>query len=179
MNKSRWNKEEELMLIQNISNKKPLSDIAQIHNRSLNAIELRLKKIIYENICNGKTINNISLKLNLSEDKVRQYFYSYKEFIEKHNGISTRNTIVESNNVESNIINKVEHNINDMNNTNNAIEPVYKILENKIKKLELENKILSLIIENKQLTYKINKLIETGHVNKNIKKIIKLIREHQ
>jgi len=177
--RSRWTREEELELIKNISNKVSFTDIATKHNRSVSAIELRLKKIIYENVTSGKQFETISKLLNIDIDKIKQYYYSYKEFSEKHDQqleqpVITNNQQINTNNLEN--INKF--------NMDNIFSPKYvqsggnklNKIERKLKKLELENKILHLIVENKEMTHKLNKLIKDGKVDKSVKKLIKTVR---
>ncbi len=183
-NKSRWTREEELTLIKDIADGQTLDMIATKHGRSTSAMELRLKKIIYENASSGKSLEYISKLLKLSEDKVRQYFYSYKEFKEKHTGLV--DDVIPSN-VPSNVpvVNSQTGGFNTSGpnpniglnlSTNSKKEKVDKI-EGKLKKLELENKILRLIVENKDLTHRLNKLIKEGKVDKSIKGLIKTIRK--
>ena len=103
MSKNRWTKEEEVGLIKDIASGINIDVISQKNNRSTSAIELRLKKIIYENVSSGKNIDEISKILNIHVEKTRQYFYSYKDFKEKHMGI-----------VDNVMVNKNKININDL-----------------------------------------------------------------
>ena len=81
---SRWSVEEEKMLINDIKNNKSFQELSLKYNRSPNALELRIKKIIYDNISANKSIKLIGGHLNLPEDKIKQYYYSYKEMLEKN-----------------------------------------------------------------------------------------------
>jgi hypothetical protein len=201
MSKNRWTKDEELLLIKDIASGINIDIIAKTKNRSSSAIELRLKKIIYENISSGKNINDIAKILNINIDKIRQYFYSYKDFKEKHTGI-VDNVMMNKNiaQIKDNLIDELHMGknnaqFNDIINKNNIHiggngESIYneKIkkqddvfikskIDKKLNKLELENKALKLIVENKDLTNKINNMISEGNIDKNIKKIIKNIRK--
>jgi hypothetical protein len=80
---TRWTLEEEKKLIREVKNGSALSGLSKELNRSENALELRIKKIIYDSIAGNKSINSISRSLNLPEEKVKQYFYSYKDMMEK------------------------------------------------------------------------------------------------
>jgi len=166
-NKSRWTNEEELNLVKDISAGISLDMLAQKHNRSVSAIELRLKKIIYGNVSSGKTIQQISKLLKLPEDKVTQHYYSYKDFKEKHDV----STMPVPNQIQAGGATKIT--INEPDNFSN--KKLDKI-ETKLKKIELENKILRLIVENKDLTHKLNRLIKEGKVDKSIKNLIKVVR---
>ena len=88
---SRWSRPEELSLIKDISSGINLEILSQKHNRSVSAIELRLKKIIYENANDGKSLNSIAQLLRMDINKVNQYYYSYKEFKEKQSGGTQQN----------------------------------------------------------------------------------------
>lgn len=81
---SKWTKEEEVELIKDVANGLQFEHIGIKRNRSNSAVELRLKKIVYENIIAGRSFEKMSKMLNLPVDKLRQYFYSYKDFKEKH-----------------------------------------------------------------------------------------------
>ena len=175
MSKNRWTKEEEVGLIKDIASGINIDVISQKNNRSTSAIELRLKKIIYENVSSGKNIDEISKILNIHVEKTRQYFYSYKDFKEKHMGI-VDNVMVNKNKINNNNI--IVANNNTEQHGGSHKEKSYKTKINiKLEKLELENKALKLMIENKNLTNKINNMISEGTIDKNIKKIIKKIRK--
>lgn len=185
---TRWTPEMELELIKQVSQRKSSAEIGVYFEKSENAIELRLKKIIYENISSGKkTFEEIGNLLNLMPDKVSQYYYSYKDFREKH-GVTT-NSNPNKNIVDIDNANDI-NNINNINNINIAKQyeqnggsnisndsQTLGRFEKKLHKLELENKVMALIVENKDLTHKLNKLIKNGRVDGNVKKIIKNIRE--
>lgn len=202
---SRWTKEEELSLIKDIAKGINLEILSQKHNRTISAIEMRLKKIIYENTINGNTLEYISQLLKIDINKTMQYYYSYKEFLEK----KTKNinnqpiqstqpiTQLELGNQLNNQINshntnehfRLAKNVNmfgggnnDMPNLDKAFNEPAKHdkrnkLESKLKKLEIENRILKLIVENKELTQQLNKLIKDGKVDPSIKSVIKSIRK--
>lgn len=172
-NKTRWTREEELNLVRNIAGGGTLDIIALNNNRSLSAVELRLKKIICENVESGKSISDISKLLNMPEEKVRQYFYSYKDFKEKHSGIIGGSNPPNQSNISVNSIASIEKSLNLQQGGKSS--KINKI-EKKLKKIELENKILRLIVDNKDLTHKLNKLIKEGKVDKSIKELIKKIR---
>ena len=94
---ARWTINEEKQLINDIANSKSYQELAPKYNRSANALELRIKKIVYDNIAAKRTPEMIGGQLNLPVDKVKQYFYSYKEMLEKRgkpvSGIDVNNNI--------------------------------------------------------------------------------------
>lgn len=164
---SKWTKDEELELIKDISFGLNLNRIGEKHNRTASAIEMRLKKIIYENVSAGRSFDHISKLLKMNTDRIRQYFKSYKDFKEKH---------TEKMDVFDNYSNLTTHGNNPTDQFGGA-KNNSKTLDTKIKQLELENKLVSLVVENKNLTLELNKLIKDGKVDKNIKNIIKEIRK--
>ena len=196
-NKSRWTREEEINLVKNISGGVTFADLAIKHDRSENAIELRLKQIIYENVLSGKSIDSLSKTLNMNKDRVQQYYYAYKDFIEKKTGgskinnnvhiptvinidkpkpiIPTRQVVATFEQHKEPVIEK-HLDITEMTGGNKNKSKLDKI-NNKLKKLELENKIMKLIVENKDLSSKLNNLIKDKKVDANVKNVIKLVRD--
>ena len=187
-NKSRWTHEEELNLIKDISSGATLDSLATKHNRSISAMELRLKKIIYENASTGKSLDSISKLLNIPEDKVRQYFYSYKEFREKHTGLidDIIPTIKSSSNHQSkfsgskgsdNRSSGSKGSDNQSGGSKGSSSNKLDKIKSKLRKMEEENRIIKLIIENKELTHKLNKLIKDGKLDEGVKNLIKVLRK--
>jgi hypothetical protein len=79
-----WTEKEEIELINNLRKKISLEDIALKHNRSINSIELKIQKIIYDNITfNGNDIKKISIAFNIPIEEVIKKYENYKNFIEK------------------------------------------------------------------------------------------------
>ena len=155
---SRWTKEEERKLLKLIASGKTCKDLIGGFNRSENALELRLKKIIYENINNKKPIDKISELLHMNKDIVMQYYYSYKDYVEKqqHKGGGYSDY-----NINSNSHINTDKKINKLNNISvmpNKINMSGGI--NKLHELEEQNKKMKLILENYVLKHKITKLLK-------------------
>ena len=148
----RWNKEEETNLLKDISKGKSFDDLANKYNRSSNGLELRLKKIIYEFAIKNNSVSKMSKILNIDENKLIEYYYNYKEFLEK-NGKETIN-------------------VNLQCGGKNDIEKLKK----KIKKLDSENKLLKKLINNKNIKSFIKKYNEKTS-NKDINKIVEIMIE--
>ena len=163
-NNTRWTQDEELKLIKDISGGASFNNLSDSYGRSADTIELRFKRIIYDNVSNGKSIEDISTVLGIGEDKLRQYYYSYKDFLEKKGG-GGNNTNINIDN-KDNII-PISHGGGHKSN--------HKI-KDKLKRLEYENKIMKLFLENEELTHKLNKLIKNGKLDKSIKDYIKSLR---
>lgn len=175
-NNTRWTKDEELKLLKNIQTGMKFDDMAKIHDRSVSALEMRLKKVIYENIMSGKSTDMLSTSLNLSIDKINQYYYSYKDLMEKHSKNNDDKNNNKQNNDEShkqfggnnNVISH-KHNMNNKNENLNKIKT-------KMDKIELENKFLKIILENQELMHKLKYLIKDGKIDSSVKKLISAIR---
>jgi hypothetical protein len=54
----RWTREEEASLIKDISSGRRFNELIPKYNRTELALEMRLKKIVYENIIGGRQIPN-------------------------------------------------------------------------------------------------------------------------
>lgn len=78
----RWTSKEELKFIKGVSRGKTFEQLSIKHDRSVSALELRLKKIIFDSINKKIGTNEVSRMLNISVDKVNQYYYSYTDFLE-------------------------------------------------------------------------------------------------
>jgi DNA-binding CsgD family transcriptional regulator len=152
---NRWTREEESNLLKNIQSGKTYAELAGGFNRSENALEMRVKKIIYENITSGKTPSKISELLNISSDKIMQYYYSYKEHLEKEN-LKGGNAPNEKNSKISQLENLIPKQ-NGGNNINNV-----GIINNsdKLLKLKEQNEKLKLLLENYFLKDKLSKVMK-------------------
>jgi len=110
----KWTQNEEREMINLIKSGNNILSIATKHNRTQDDIINRLCKIIYENINNGNSPKLIATILNLPENKIMEYYNTYKKNKE----------MAESTNTEfDSIIKRIENN-------------------NKILKLVVENKKL-------------------------------------
>jgi len=161
---NRWTTEEESKLLKSISSGKTCKELCGGFNRSENALELRLKKIIFENISNGKPADRISTLLNMPKDKIMQHYYSYKDYIDKQtNKNQSGGDINVSDKINKNIKFNEINNINGGNNINNNLE-----------NLEIQNKKMKLLIENYILKHKLSKILKARD-NKLYKETIKTL----
>lgn len=184
---NRWTVQEESKLLKLLASGKTCKELTGGFNRSENALELRVKKIIYENITKGKEPERISTLLNYPKDKVMQYYYSYKDYIGKQQGgnIGSENNRVDkitqlemnmnqeakqninggstgnTGNTGNNMINNIKDikGGNGGNNGNNGISGNSGI--SKFESIENQNKNMKLIIENYILKQKLAKLLKT------------------
>ena len=150
---NRWSKEEESKLLKLIASGKTYIELAGGFNRSENALEMRVKKIIYENITAGKTPSKISELLNIQSDKVMQYYYSYKEHLERENSNNKIST-------NDNKMSMLDNNIPIHNGGNNQIQ-IKTDKADKIDKLRLQNEKLKLLLENYMLKHKLSKVMKS------------------
>lgn len=172
---ARWTLEEESKLLKLIASGKTCKELTGGFNRSENALELRLKKIIYDNINNNKSVEKISNLLHLNKDIVMQHYYSYKDYTEKQKGgnpenLGDNNVNISSTKINSDTkINKLHNLTNQMNNINgntniNTNNNTNKNMiggntSGRIHILEEQNRKMKLILENYVLKHKITKLL--------------------
>ena len=149
---NRWNKEEEKNLLKDISKGNSFNDLANKYNRSSNGLELRLKKIIYEFAIKNNSVSKMSKTLNIEENKLIEYYYNYKEFLEK-NGKETVNINLQCGGKDN--LDK---------------------LKKKLKKLDDENKLIKKLINNKNIKSFIKKYNEKT-TNKEINNIVDILLE--
>jgi hypothetical protein len=169
---NRWTIQEESKLLKLLATGKTCKELSGGFNRSENALVLRVKKIIYENITNGKEPERIAVLLNYPKDKVMQYYYSYKDYIGKQQGGNINNisdNINKSNNQNTNDkFNKLDqlnqtNQTNQLNQTNHESNQINTKMKggDKVFSLENQNKHMKLIIENYILKQKLAKLLKT------------------
>jgi len=144
----RWEKDEEAMLLKGIASGKSINDISTELQRGGNAIQLRLKKIIYDNVNANKSIADISKVLNMPKEKITQYYYAYKEHQEKQEKIKEiKNQNLTGGDLKLNI--------------NPIVDPNVKATGgSKIDELEEQNRKMKLIIENHLLKKRISKILK-------------------
>ena len=185
MKKPIWTNEEEINLIRDISSGIKFNELAIKYNRSQSALELRLKKIIYDNMTfNKKNEYVLSKIINIPRDKILQYYFEYKTFLEKKQSkVYLKQNYRNIDNNSENVIHQQINNINDkydkFDNTkrkyNHNNDRNINIFENKLNKIKKENEIMKLVLENIYLKKKINNFIDRGILDKKVKDNIKKI----
>lgn len=164
----RWSRDEEKLLLQEIKEGKTFSEISKIHDRTPTGLELRFKKIIYENVQKGKNISELAKKLNMKEDKLNQYYYEYKGFAEKKtanttNSVNSVNSVKPTVNIDAN----THTNTQEVTHTGGSLE------DDKIKKIHRENLIMKEILNNIAMKKKIIELVKKGLLNKRVLELFK------
>ena len=192
---ARWTINEEKQLINDLTQSKSYQELAPKYNRTPNALELRVKKIVYDNITNNRTPEMVGGHLNLPVDKVKQYYYSYKEMLEKR-GKPVSNidfNKIGGNNIGGNNIggNNIGNNINlSNNNNNNEVNNISKkiiskdiqnggnnIKDDRLNSIMQENETFKEIINNIKMRHKLRKLLKAGKLSPEMKDILKNILE--
>lgn len=168
MNK-RWTRFEEKSFINEIINKVPMEQISTQHNRSVSALNLRLQKIIYDNIiANKKTMKQLGGVLNMDEEKVRQHYYEYKGFLDKKNTVKSIKIHNKYSDLHDANLSVHEPNLSGGNSPNANSYFDNDKLSSQFKQLETQNSVMKEIIDNLTLKKKIKKLVDNGVVKKNI-----------
>lgn len=146
-----WTENEELELVKLIKAKISIDEISKKHNRTFQEIEMRLSKIIYENIKDGKSIKLISNALNLSEEQINIYYEIY-------NKIKNQSK---------------KQNIKHLPDENN--QKINQLID----KIERENKFIKLILDNRELHQKLSEEIKNKKIDNNVKDIIHILRKQK
>lgn len=166
---NKWTNEEEIKLINMLKEKKSLKEISRTLNRSENAVEQRINKIIYENIKNsGKTAESMAKALNMSVEDVNSYYDGRKTFLEqKLKGMAKEVGVsVDDKKLSEPKISEENPEPQEGGKKENKKEKL-------LNKLEYENKFIRALIENKMLHKQLNKLIKSGVYDPNIKLLLK------
>ena len=173
----RWTVEEEGKLLKLVASGKTCKELSggtYDFNRSENALELRLKKIVYDNIMNKKPADKIAQLLNMPREKIMQYFYSYKDYIDKQ-----KQAGADDDNIVSHKSDKI-NNIQKLSNLNMPIKQNQNALikqnqntfikqnggtDVNLDNIEKQNKKMKLLLENYILKQKLSKLLKDKHNN--------------
>ena len=167
---SRWSVEEEKMLINDIKNNKSFQELSLKYNRSPNALELRIKKIIYDNISANKSVKLIGGHLNLPEDKIMQYYYSYKEMLEKKG--QPVNNLEKTNNIPVKNIKKIDGGNNLSVKQNGGINRDNES-KSTIDNIKEQNDVFEEILKNVRSRQKLLKLLKDNKLDANMKLLLK------
>ena len=178
---NKWTSDEELSLVNMLKHKKSLKEISRELNRTENAVEQRINKIIYENIKNsGKTPKMVAGALNMQVEDVNSYFKAREEFIKQklkglakdvglpvEKPVDVEQTVSTANSVLDGGSKKQKKEVPE-----NSIDKKDMLLS----KLEYENRFIKALIENKILHRQLNKLIKDGKIDPNIKLLLKQLK---
>ena len=189
--KSRWTKEEELEFIKGVADGKSMDELSQVHDRTSTALELRLKKIIYDNMSKGKNAEGLARNLHIHKDKVLQYYFSYIDFREK-NGKEVKRVNVDSSLKKSQYgghhkshrsrkhkkeKSRSRSRSRTINVKHHSGGSVSGKISSRVEELEKQNKLLDTIIKNNQMKSHVRKLYREDKLDKNMRKIVRRMKD--
>ncbi len=152
MSVKRWSINEERDLVTMIKAGKTYDEIGTKLNRSPSAIKMRIETIIYNNIINGRCVDDIAKKMHMSKDNVIQMYIIHKNF-----KMSRGEKVVDVNVISQST--KTKQNKHDTN-----VDAI-------VSKLERENKILELIVKNCELKERIRNTGFDKKINIDVNKL--------
>lgn len=114
----RWTKNEEKELIDKIENNFTIDEVSLHHNRSINSIQNRIKKIAYDLYIEGNSVKNIIIKTKLTEKQVNKIINSKNKQYEKK-----RKEYREKNSEDIDFKNEIS-------NINDKLDQLFNLLEN-------------------------------------------------
>lgn len=174
---NKWSEDELAKLVKLIKEKKSLMQIGSELNRSENAVRIKLSGIIFKNIQNHMSVEDVAKSLNMTPDEVETYHKEYNSLL-KNRVKSIEKDIGGSNNTETKESNKdtkthsdtTKHTVSDSTQKGGKKE---KILSD----LEYENRLIKSMIDNKVLHRQLNKLIREGKITPDVKLFLKQIKK--
>lgn len=185
----RWTKDEELNFIKGISEGRSMDDLSVVHDRTPSALELRLKKIIYDNVSKGRTTKSLSRLLNMSRDKILQYHFSYADWREK-NGKPAKKIDIDAEQSgggkrEKDKSKKRKKKREKREKTKKKRRKHKKKrdrqsggnVDDKIKELDDQNRLFETIIKNNSMKEQIRAMYKDKNIDDSIRKIIRIIKD--
>lgn len=102
-----WSKDEELKLMDEISEKIPIENIAKSHGRTVKAIEMRLESMIRKQYNGSATISSLMSLYNKTESEIRKIIQDQppQQFKEKKKDKNDKNLDEKLNKIEEKINN--------------------------------------------------------------------------
>ncbi len=132
----KWTEEEEKQLLNEISEKKKISEISKIHDRSTNAISMRACDICIRLIQSGKTIEESQQKINIvSINEIESYIKREKQKKDKDmkkENVSDKTKEDISLDTINTKLNMMIEKMNQLQNDNNIIFSKIEIINEKI-----------------------------------------------
>lgn len=192
---NRWNEKEILKMIKLYSKGKTEKEIGKKLNRSESAIRLRLENTVYDNIVDGKSVDQIAKLFKTDVDTIIMMYYSHKSFKlsrdeevvdidvsellssnSSKNGKSSKSvksskSSKSSKSTKSKTKSKGKTSSEELDLLSNDID----IDEDELDRLKLENEIMGTIVKNRDLKESIKKLIKSGKLSKLEKNVLKVL----
>lgn len=183
-NDREWSRDDEKNLIGAISSGTSIEEFSVRSGRNLRSSQQRLKKIIYTNVMNGKTISVISSSFHMPEDVVRNMFYDYKKLNDSFGSIGQNvqpmqpmlSTVPLQQPRQSSLPYEDQNIVQHGGKSSSGKDALTKRMDKRLKKLDDENHMLKIIIENKELHRKLDRLIKDGIVDPGVKLLLKEIK---
>lgn len=110
-----WSKEEELMLMDELSDKKTINEISKLHGRSIKAIEMRIEIMIRKQYEAKYTISSLMNLYNKSENEIMKIIESTQE----------------SDKMNFNLKREIEEMKSKINNIEKYVNKIYKLVNKK------------------------------------------------
>lgn len=176
----RWDDKEILKMIKLYSKGKTEEEIGKKLDRSESAIRLRLETTVYENLVDGKSVDQIAKSLKTNTDTIIMMYYSHKSFKlsrgeevvdidlfdnTKSGKSKTRKSSKTSKTSKTSKSNKTSKSSEDILDSSMDDE--------EINRLRLENEIMETIVKNRDLKEKLKKIIKSRKLSKLEKKVLK------
>jgi len=183
--KSRWTKEEELEFVKGVANGKSMDELSQVHDRTSTALELRLKKIVYDNMAKGKNAESLARNLHIHKDKVLQYYFAYIDFREK-NGKEVKRINVDTSSKKSQHGGRHKsHRSKEKSKSKSKTITVKhhrggnhtEKMNSRIDELEKQNKLFDTIIKNSQMKSRVKKLYKDDKLDSTMRKIVRKMKD--
>jgi hypothetical protein len=156
----KWDKKEEEKLIKEISKGIDIKEIAEKHGRSYNAVELRMKKIIYDNLIENYNENKekkIAKIFKMPVEMIRKYYNDYKIFLEQKQEKKEENQEKKDKNNKDNKDNKDNNKIKKIEIIKEQNDKMRTIIDNI--KLREEMEIIMKKKKNKKIAENISKIL--------------------
>lgn len=169
----RWDDKEILKMIKLYSKGKTEEEIGKKLDRSESAIRLRLETTVYENLVDGKSVDQIAKSLKTNTDTIIMMYYSHKSF-----KLSRGEEVVDIDlfdNTKSGKSKTRKSKTSKSNKTSKSSEDILdsSMDDEEINRLRLENEIMETIVKNRDLKEKLKKIIKSRKLSKLEKKVLK------
>ena len=168
----RWTSKEELKFIKGVSRGKTFEQLSLKHDRSVSALELRLKKIIFDSINKKISANEISRMLNIPVDKVNQYYYSYTDFLESKGQLQQQ---AKKTKTETKTKSESENKREREKEKQKQKQRVKKDDSIQVKLLKQENKLYKKLLSDVTVKKYLNKMYKNKKLNPQSRKILEAL----
>ncbi len=137
---NKWSRKKQKELIVSLRSGETINSIAKKHERSTNAIEMRLQKIAHDSVEKGNSYEKTGEIMGIKSDRVKQFYEQYEN-------------LMKINNIHKNSSKKVskkgykKHELMNRLMKDPTSVTTIKEIKSEINRLYLENKILKQLIK--------------------------------